>query len=118
MNERSGPDRKASASEEGLPPHWAKTRTGLTKLPNLLATLKQVVTGSNRDNLTLLSLEEVAEAIAKDSYLLKDLRDFLGPNGEGYMMNKEAAGMYKQRLAPLVLARSAKKTAEEKKGKK
>lgn len=110
MNERSGPDRKASASEEGLQQQrWAKTRTGLTKLPNLLATLKQAVTGSSRENLSLLSLEEVAEAIAKDSYLLKDVRDFLGPNGEGHTINKEAAGIYKERLAPLVLARSAKK---------
>jgi hypothetical protein len=119
MNERSDANRKGHLSEEELKQQdWAKTRAGLTKLPNLLATLKQIVTGSSSNNLPLLSLEEVAEAIAKDSYLLKDVRDFLSPNGEGYLLNKEAAGQYKQRLAPLVLAGSAKKPLVEKKKKK
>jgi hypothetical protein len=117
MNERSGPDRKAYASEEGLPQHWAETRAALAKLPSLLATLRHAVTGTSKESLTLLTPVEVAEAIAKDPNLLKTVRDFLGPNGEGYTANKEAAGMYKELLSPLVLERSAKK-ATEKKGKK
>ena len=118
MNERSGPDKKPAVSSESIrEEQWLKTRTILSKLPHLLDTLKHAITGSNENNALLLTLDEVADAIAKDPALLQSVRDFLGPNGEGYTIN-DAAGKYKERLSPLVLKRSAKEIVKEKKEKK